>query len=71
MKKHKLSICLLNKTEDELIEIIASKSDRYGDKLIAFMDKYSLGNLQQATISQLKEFIQTLEQQTLAERKKI
>ena len=69
--KHKLSICLLNKTEDELIKIIASKSDRYGDKLIAFMDKYSLSNLQQATIPQLKEFIQTLEQQTLAERKKI
>lgn len=69
--KQKLSICLLNKTEDELIQIIASKSDRYGDKLIAFMDKYSLSNLQQATIPQLKEFIQTLEQQTLAERKKI
>ena len=69
--QQKLSICLLNKTEDELIEIIASKSDRYGDKLLAFMDKYSLGNLQQATAAQLREFIQTLEQQTLAERKKI
>lgn len=69
--KHKLSICLLNKTKDELIQIISNKSNRYGDKLLAFMDKYSLDNLQQATIPQLKEFIQTLEQQTLAERKKI
>lgn len=53
----KLKICLIGKTEDELIDIISSKSDRYGDKLIDFLNKNNLTGLQEATIEQLQNYI--------------
>lgn len=53
----KLKTCLIGKTEDELIDIISSKSDRYGDKLIDFLNKNNLTCLQEATIEQLQNYI--------------
>lgn len=53
----KLRICLINKTKDELINIISSKSDRYGDKLIDFLDRNNLISLQDATVEQLQNYI--------------
>ena len=55
----KLRRCVLNKTKDELIKIIASNSDRYNDKLIEFLDRYKLRGLQDATVEQLSEYITT------------
>ena len=54
----KLTTCLLNKSKDELIMFISERSSRYRDKLIDFMYQYKLTNLQQATVEQLKEYIQ-------------
>lgn len=48
----------MNETKTELIKIISAASDRYGDKLIDFMDKYDLQNLAQATADQLKKYIE-------------
>lgn len=53
----KLKICLINKTKSDLIDIISSKSDRYGDKLIDFLNKNNLTCLQEATIEQLQNYI--------------
>lgn len=48
------------KTKDELIKQISRASEsRYSEKLVDFMDTYGLINLQQATISQLREYIDT------------
>ncbi len=41
----------------ELIGIISGQSDRFGDKLLDFMDEYHLANLQQATLGQLESFV--------------
>lgn len=41
-----------------LIGIISEASDRYVDKLIAFMDRYGLGCLADATTEQLTAFIE-------------
>lgn len=48
---------------DKLIGIISRASDHYGDKLIEFMNRYGLRNLQEATKEQLEEFIKTEELQ--------
>ena len=53
----KLSVFLVNKTKSDLIDIISSKSDRYGDKLIDFLNKNNLTCLQEATIEQLQNYI--------------
>ena len=45
------------RTKDELITYLSERSDRYGDKLVKFMDTYGLINLQQATVKQLREYI--------------
>ena len=54
---NKLKHCVINQNKDFLITVIHDASDRYGDKLIAFMDKYHLTNLQEATEAQLEAFI--------------
>lgn len=53
----KLKTCVITATKDELINVISSQSNRYGDKLIDFMDTYGLINLQQATVQQLREYV--------------
>lgn len=40
-----------------LIQIISAASDRYGDKLVAFMERYRLTGLCEAKEWQLKEYI--------------
>lgn len=47
------------KTKDELISTISRACEtKYGEKLVDFMEKYHLINLQQATVRQLQEYIQ-------------
>ena len=53
----KLRHCVIGKTQSQLIEIISSQCDRYGDKLLEFMDMYKLTCLQEATTEQLGEYI--------------
>lgn len=55
--KHKLKHCVIGKNRDFLIQIISDASDRYGDKLLAFLDKYHLAGLKDATEEQLETFI--------------
>lgn len=43
--------------KDELIRQLSSKSDRYGNKIIDFLNKNNLYGLIEATEEQLKEFI--------------
>ena len=54
---NKLKRCVIGQNKDYLITIISEASDRTGDKLLAFMDKYHLTNLQEATEAQLESFI--------------
>ena len=54
---NKLKHCIVNKNKDFLIQVISDASDHYGDKLLAFMDKYHLISLQEATEAQLEAFI--------------
>ena len=44
-------------TVDDLITKISKASDRYGDKLLQFVDRYDLMGLCEATVEQLQEFI--------------
>lgn len=44
--------------KSRLISIISNASNKYGDKLVDFMDKYNLYNLQSATEEQLQEYIE-------------
>ena len=44
-------------TKSELIEKISKASNMYGDLLVAFMDKYKLQSLKDATVAQLTEYI--------------
>lgn len=46
-------------SKDELISVISHASDHYGDKLLAFLYRYGLDGLQEATTEQLEEFIKT------------
>ena len=56
----KLKYCVIGKTKDQLIQMVSAFNEtKYGDKLIEFMDAYNLIGLQDATISQLQEFIST------------
>ena len=57
----KLTTCAIKQglNKDGLIELISRNSNRYGDKLVEFMDLYHLHNLQSATEDQLREYIQT------------
>ena len=43
----------------ELIGIISRASNRYGDKLIDFMERYHLHGLMEATEAQALEYIRT------------
>ena len=45
--------------KNDLIMFLSNQSDRYGDKLIDFMEVYDLINLQEATVTQLREYITT------------
>lgn len=45
--------------KSKLIRYISDRSNRYGDKLIEFMDTYNLMKLQDATEAQLYDFIAT------------
>ena len=45
------------KSVSELIGVISKASDRYGDKLIKFMDRYGLKSLSEAKAERLEEFI--------------
>lgn len=42
------------------IKKISKLSDRYGDKLLELMDRYSANNLQEITNEQAKEFYEEL-----------
>jgi len=44
--------------KSRLISIISNASNKYGDKLVDFMDNYNLYNLQSATEEQLQEYIE-------------
>lgn len=57
MGHKKLKTCVINKNKDFLIQVISDASDRYGNKLIEFMDMYHLINLQEATVDQLQTYI--------------
>lgn len=57
MGHKKLKTCVINKNKDFLISVISDASDRYGNKLIEFMDMYHLINLQEATVDQLQTYI--------------
>lgn len=46
--------------QSDLIREISHRSDRYGDKLLEFMDRYGLDNLRDAEIWQLKEYLEAL-----------
>lgn len=46
----------------KLITKLSQMSNKYGDKLIDFMNRYNLNNLQQATVEQLKEYLASLQQ---------
>jgi hypothetical protein len=43
--------------KNELIKVISSRSDMYGNKLIDFLEKYDIEGLMYATVEQLKEYI--------------
>lgn len=40
-----------------LIQRISAASDRYGDKLVDFMNRYGLYCLAEATVEQLREYV--------------
>lgn len=44
--------------KSRLVSIISKASNKYGDKLVDFMDKYNLYNLQSASEEQLQEYIE-------------
>lgn len=44
---------------ETLINTISRRSDRYGDKLVDFMERYGLPCLACATEEQLKDYIKT------------
>lgn len=43
---------------DDLINIISAAGDRYGNRLLEFMDRYGLQSLAQATEEQLREYVE-------------
>ena len=55
-KSGKLSKDTLDK--NNLIKVISRSSDRYGDKLLDFMNEYKIDGLNQASKSQLEEYIE-------------
>lgn len=59
MGRKKLKYCKItnDKNKDFLIQTISDASDKYGNHLIEFMDKYHLVCLKDATIEQLESFI--------------
>lgn len=48
-------------SKDEYIKMISAKSNRYGDKLLALMEKYNKNNLRDITLEEAKEFWEELE----------
>ena len=57
MNKKKYCTITTDQTKNFLIQTISDASDKYGNKLIEFMDKYHLVGLKDATIEQLESFI--------------
>ena len=57
MPKKKHCTITTNKTKDFLIQTISELSDKQGNKLVEFLDKYHLVGLKDATIEQLENFI--------------
>ncbi len=43
----------------DLIGVISAAGDRYGSRLLDFMERYGLHSLMQATEEQLREYVQT------------
>jgi len=43
--------------KDRLIKIISKSGNRYGDKLLDFMEQYKLSGLNKANTKQLEEYI--------------
>lgn len=41
---------------DDLIKVISTAGDRYGSRLLNFMERYGLHSLAQATEEQLQEY---------------
>lgn len=48
-------------SKDEYIKMISAKSNRYGDKLLALMEKCNKNNLRDITLEEAKEFWEELE----------
>lgn len=44
--------------KSQLIKVISTASDRYGDKLLDFMETYQLTGLNNASTMQLEEYIE-------------
>ena len=44
----------------EYIKLLSDISDRYGDKLLLLLERYSKNNLQEITFEEAKEFYQKL-----------
>lgn len=47
--------------KDKYIEMISAKSNRYGDKLLALMERYNKNSLREITLEEAKEFWEELE----------
>ena len=52
-QQHKVDL----QEKDNLIKIISQQSDRYGDKLIHFMDLNQINSLSEATVEQLRAYV--------------
>ena len=55
----------------QLIQTISQNTNRYGNKLLEFMEKYQLTGLRDATITQLREFVTFIENQQKKEKAKL
>ena len=44
----------------EYIKLLSDISDRYGDKLLLLLERYSKNNLQEITFEEAKEFYENL-----------
>jgi len=55
---HNIYLGVINMNKSRLVSIISKASNKYEDKLVDFMDKYNLYNLQSASGEQLQEYIE-------------
>lgn len=58
-QNNKLTSCAISRTKGLLVDVISKKSDKYGDKLVDFMEKYNVSGLSEASVDQLHDYIMT------------